>query len=223
MTKYVIIQVTKFIKGQTVQFMKKIILSLFFVGMFASSFAQTSVAIGIKAGPNFSRLDGTSSVNANYENRTGWHGGAFLLIKLGKVGIQPELLYSKQGATINVNQRDLNANYSYVNVPVIVKLYTVAGINLQIGPQFGFIANAERDEFNEATGTVTTENVDDKLKGSDISLALGAGWDLPFGLTIDARYNLGLTKIDDSDPDYGDVKSQVIQISLGYKLIKLGK
>lgn len=203
--------------------MKKILLSVLFVGLVAYSYAQSSLAIGIKAGPNFSKLDGTKSAGETYQSRTGWHGGAFVLIKVGKVGIQPELLYSKQGATIKVNQQDLKANYSYVNVPVIVKLYTVAGINLQVGPQFGFIASAERDKFDAATQNVTTENVDDRLKGSDISLALGAGWDLPFGLTVDARYNLGLTKIDDNDPAYADVKNQVIQVSVGYKLFKIGK
>lgn len=202
--------------------MKKILLSVVFVSLMAASYAQSSLSIGIKAGPNFSKLDGTKSLGETYENRTGWHGGAFVLIKVGKVGIQPELLYSQQGATIKVNQRDLKANYSYVNVPVIVKLYTIAGINLQVGPQFGFVANAKRDKFDEATNNVTTENVDDRLKGSDVSLALGAGWDLPFGLTVDARYNLGLTKIDDNDA-YNDVKNQVIQVSLGYKLFKIGK
>jgi hypothetical protein len=198
--------------------MKKYILLMVFIGVATYSYSQSSIAIGIKAGPNFSKLDGTSSIGATYENRTGWHGGAFVLIKVGKVGIQPELIYSKQGATIKVNQQDLEANYSYINVPVIVKLYTVAGINLQVGPQFGFVANAERDEL---AGT-TPGNAEDKLKGSDISLALGAGWDLPFGLTIDARYNLGLTKIDDSDSEYRDVKNQVIQVSVGYKLFTLG-
>ncbi len=201
--------------------MKKILLSILFVGLVAYSYAQSSLAIGIKAGPNFSKLDGTSSVQATYETRTGWHGGAFVLIKVGKVGIQPELIYSKQGATIKVNQQDVKANYSYVNIPVIVKLYTIAGINLQVGPQFGFLANAERDEWAGAQGD--PDNAENNLKSSDISLALGAGWDLPFGLAVDARYNLGLTKIDDNDPAFSDVKNQVIQVSVGYKLFKIGK
>jgi hypothetical protein len=203
--------------------MKKIILGAVFIfGAFAFANAQSQLAIGIKAGPNFAKLDGTSA-QGTYESRTGWHGGAFVLIKLGKVGIQPELLFSQQGSKIQVNQKDLKANYSYINIPVIVKLYTVAGINLQVGPQFGFISKAERDELDAFGQTVTTRNVKDKLKGTDMSLALGAGWDLPFGLTIDGRYNLGLSKIDDDDPEYRDVKNQVWQISVGYKLFKIGK
>jgi hypothetical protein len=67
-----------------------------------------------------------------------------------------------------------------------------------------------------SNGTTTI----DKLKGSDISAALGLGWDAPFGLSIDARYNLGLTKLNEGQ---SEIKNQVIQISLGYKLFKFGK
>ncbi|MBL0743457.1 porin family protein [Chryseolinea lacunae] len=112
-----------------------------------------------------------------------------------------------------MNTQDFDANFSYINIPVIVKLYTVAGINLQAGPQFGFLSKAEIDG----------DNVKDSFKKSDVSLALGAGWDLPFGLTIDARYNLGLTKIEETNPSYSNIKNQVWQVSLGYKLFKFGE
>jgi hypothetical protein len=93
----------------------------------------------------------------------------------------------------------------------MLKLYLIAGLNLQAGPQFGFLTTAEIDG----------EDVKELYKKSDVSVGLGAGWDLPFGLTIDARYNLGLSKINDGAADSA-VKNQVIQVSLGYKLIKLG-
>ncbi len=90
---------------------------------------------------------------------------------------------------------------------MLIKLYTIAGINLQAGPQFGFLSRAEIDD----------QNVKDSFKKSDISLALGAGWDLPFGLTVDARYNLGLSKIDDT-ATADKIKNQVWQISVGDKI-----
>lgn len=176
------------------------------------TFAQAQLAIGIKAGPNFAKLDGTSA-QGTFESRTGYHFGAFGLIKLTKIGIQPEILFSQQGSKIKTNTSDFDANFSYINVPIIVKLYTIAGINLQAGPQFGFLSRAEIED----------QDVKDAVKSSDISLALGAGWDLPFGLTLDARYNLGLSKIDDDDPTLSKIKNQVWQVSVGYKLIKLGK
>ena len=63
------------------------------------------------------------------------------------------------------------------------------------------------------------------MKSSDFTVGLGLGWDLPFGLTLDARYNLGLSKIYEDAPrnQTENAKNQVFQFSLGYKLIKLGK
>ncbi len=204
--------------------MKKIALFLVFVGIIAfanQANAQAQFALGIKAGPNFAKVD-VNDPDATWKGRTGFHGGAFALIKLTKIGIQPELLFSQQGSKVKFNSQDYDANFSYVNIPVILKLYTVAGINLQAGPQFGFLTTAESD-YNPLTNQPQNgADLKGAYKKSDLSLALGAGWDLPFGITIDARYNLGLSKIED-DPSIEATKNQVFQISVGYKLIKIGK
>jgi hypothetical protein len=199
--------------------MKKGVIAVLFVLGSLSAFSQAQVAIGIKGGLNFANID-ASSLNAAYNSRTGYHGGAFVLVKLGKIGIQPELIYSKQGSTVRINSVDIESNYNYFNIPIVLKLYTVAGINIQVGPQFGFASGDI--PYTAVTGQGQTVTLYDKLKGSDISAALGLGWDAPFGLTFDARYNLGLTKINEGALAK-DVKNQVIQISVGYKLFKFGK
>jgi len=56
-------------------------------------------------------------------------------------------------------------------------------------------------------------------KNSDTSVAFGIGWDLPFRLTADFHYNLGVSEIQD-DPSLTATKNQVFQLSLGYKLFK---
>ena len=189
--------------------------------------AQVQVALGLKAGPNFANINADESATANYKNRTGFHGGAFLLFKATKIGIQPEVIFSQQGSKVTINTQEYESNFSYINIPIIVKLYTVAGINLQAGPQFGFVSSAEAPmpAVNNPQ-QITVQDVKDLTKGSDFTVALGLGWDLPFGLTIDARYNLGLSKIYKDAPNTqqtSDAKNQVIQVSLGYKLIKFGK
>ena len=190
------------------------------------AYSQAQVAFGIKAGPNFANIDTKATAGENYRNRAGFHGGAFLLIKAAKIGIQPEVIFSQQGSKVEINSKNFESNFSYVNIPIILKLYTVAGINIQAGPQFGFITNAEtpiHDQLNP--GSYEVRDVKDKMKSSDFTLAMGVGWDLPFGLTLDARYNLGLSKIYDNAPSQQteNAKNQVFQLSLGYKLIKLGK
>jgi hypothetical protein len=205
--------------------MKKVIfflLGVLLLGIVSVSHAQMKMAIGLKAGPNFANLN-VHDANATYQNRTGWHGGAFLLVRGEKVGLQPEVIFSQQGSTIKINQQDFKANYSYLNIPVIVKLYTVLGINLQIGPQFGFLTRAKSDYDPITKQTYSsTRDVKAAYKKSDVSLAMGVGWDLPFGLTIDGRYNLGLTKLN-NDAAVEETRNQVWQVSVGYKIFKSGE
>ncbi len=200
--------------------MKKGVIAVLFVLVSLSAFSQAQVAIGIKGGLNFANID-ASSLSSAYNSRTGYHAGAFVLVKLTKIGIQPEILFSKQGTSVSLNGQNLNANFDYVNIPVIVKLYTIAGINLQLGPQIGFIASANQDRI--VNNVVQNVDVKSLLKSTDFSLALGLGWDAPFGLTFDGRYNLGLSD-NNNDPSAtsGSIKNQVFQFSVGYKLFKFG-
>ncbi|MBA4055358.1 MAG: hypothetical protein C0490_11650 [Marivirga sp.] len=191
------------------------------VALSSTAFAQ-EFGIGIKGGPNFANIDTESSAGDNYKNRTGFHLGAFALIRGERIGFQPEILFSQQGSKFKfTGSPDLKANFSYVNIPLILKLYTVAGINLQVGPQIGFLTSAESEDYNVTTGQITTEDIKDDLNSTDFSLALGVGWDLPFGLSVDGRYNWGLSDIN-SGATVGSVKNQVWQFSVGYKLFKFG-
>ncbi len=191
------------------------------IAVFLSSaaFSQVQFAVGIKGGPNFSKLDIGSSVAETYKSRAGLHGGAFALFKFTKIGIQPELQFSKQGSKFTVNSQNLEANFDYINVPVVLKLYLAAGINLQFGPQFGFLSSAA-GKIQDASGN-TISVAKGLYKDSDLSAVFGLGWDLPLGLMVEARYNLGLQKIQ-NNPDLDATKNQVIQVSLGYKLLKIG-
>jgi len=208
--------------------MKKITIILFLVTVSLYSFSQTEVAFGIKAGPNFANINTNESAGGIYESRTGWHAGAFIQFRGEKVGFQPEVIFSQQGSKFKYNSNDpsLEANFSYVNVPLVVKLFTVAGLNLQVGPQIGFLTSAEREDYASGqSGPITEQDIKDDMKKVDFSLALGVGWDLPFGLTLDGRYNWGLsdnndTVRSDSGAPIGQIKNQVWQISVGYKLFK---
>jgi hypothetical protein len=202
--------------------MKKTILALLLTGLSLYSFAQAKFAIGLKGGPNFANIDTEAGAGENYNNRTGFHLGAFMLLRGERVGFQPEILFSQQGSSFKYSgSPDLKANFSYVNIPLVVKLYTVAGINLQVGPQIGLLTSAKVEDFDSASGQVTESDIKNDLKKTDLSLALGVGWDLPIGLSIDGRYNWGLSDIN-SGADASSIKNQVWQISIGFKLLKFG-
>lgn len=204
--------------------MKKLAVVVLLMAVAVSGHSQVQVALGVKGGLNLARVDIKEGAS-NIENRTGFHGGAFALFKLTKIGIQPEILFSKQGSTFEFDNKDYEANFDYINVPILLKLYLAAGLNLQLGPQFAFTSTSQ---IIQTANGVKDEQDAKKLfdKKSDLALAVGAGWDLPFGLTVDARYNIGLSDIEftpENTTEPINFKNQVIQVSLGYKFIKLGK
>lgn len=201
----------------------KLILVVILSAISFAGFSQAQFAIGLKGGLNLSKIDFTEGLSANTNNRTGFHAGAFALIKITAFAIQPEVLFSKQGSKFTVNTASYEANFDYIAVPVMLKFYLPLGLNLQAGPQFSFLTV---DDLKATVQGGSTQDIATNFKKKqDTSLALGAGWDLPFGLTIDARYVLGLSdmKFQPSGSQPVEFKNKVVMVSLGYKLIKLGK
>jgi hypothetical protein len=222
--------------------MKKIICSLILLAFISgATHAQVRFDFGLKGGLNFASVNNlsTTNLNATYGNRTGYHVGAYAMIKVTKLAIQPEILFSRQGQNFSVsNLSNLNSNLDYINIPIILKLYLLGGLNLQAGPQFGFLYSSRGDVVTYLQGSVFSANSADLksfVKSSDLSLSFGAGWDLPLGLNLTARYNWGLTDINQKTgeviPPNGassslgtqEAKNQVVQLSIGYRLFKLGK
>lgn len=216
---------------------KRLILIVSFVSLISmASFAQIRFDVGLKGGLNFSSLNTSASVAQNYNNRTGYHAGIYAMLKLTKFAIQPEIVFSKQGQNFSVSSSsNLSSSYDYINIPIMIKFYLVGGLNLQAGPQFGFLASASGDLINKTTGAISSgQDLKDYVKSSDVSIGVGAGWDFPFGLNITARYNAGLSDINKytggtipstltSSVGTSEAKNQVFQFSVGYRLFKLGK
>jgi len=157
--------------------------------------------LGIKAGANFSSITDAQG----FSNKTGFLAGVFVGAKFGdKIGIQADLLYSQQGAEFDAGSFDL----TYVNVPVVLKYYLFKGLNLQAGPQFGFIVN---DDITSVPGSIF-DNA--KAESFDLSGIVGVGLDLPFGVRLDGRYNFGLSEVVKTNTN--NFKNSVISLSLGY-------
>lgn len=213
--------------------LKILLLTVFAVVAIQSVYGQAQIAIGLKGGLNFASMTGSTSLSSAYSNRTGYHYGAYVLFKFTKIGLQPEILFSKQGQKFTVNSQNYESNFDYISIPVMLKLYLAGGLNLQAGPQFSFLASAKGDVINTSTNGVSTgQDLKNFANSSDVSIALGAGWDLPFGLNIAARYNIGISDINKqtgtvnpalvSSMGTTQSKNQVIQVSVGYRLFKLG-
>lgn len=183
--------------------MKKLIIVMVAIFMGTTAFSQ-EIDFGIKAGANFANISDAS----NLSNKTGFQAGLFAGIKFtDKVGVQADLLYSQQGAKFKFGDFDL----TYINVPIVVKYYLIQGLNIQAGPQFGFIVD---DKITVNLGDVVT---DAKAENFDLSGVVGAGYDFPFGIRLDARYNFGLTDV--SKDTGADGKNSVFSLALGYSFL----
>lgn len=175
--------------------------SIVFILIIGFSTQAQGLDLGIKAGANFSNITDAS----NFDSKTGFVAGIFVGIKFSdKFALQPELLYSQQGAEFETGDFDL----TYVNVPVIFKYYLVKGLNIQAGPQFGFVVDDDiTNVFGEIGDDVETNDF-------DTSGVVGLGYDLPLGIRLSARYNFGLTEVSD-----GGGKNSVISLAVGYSFL----
>jgi hypothetical protein len=133
---------------------------------------------------------------------------------------------------VNGNVEDIVA-LSYLSFPILGKI--VFGKEgairpyLLAGPEIGFLLSAEEQGEGKMTvtamGTSQTESIDetidikDDLESTEFALNFGGGVVIPMGNTnlfLDARYGLGLTKINkESGAGVNDVKNNIIYINLG--------
>ncbi|TWI84940.1 outer membrane protein with beta-barrel domain [Lacibacter cauensis] len=168
--------------------MKAFIISGAFLFMAGSVLAQHSnVHVGLKGGLNISNI--ASSPNAGFDAKAGFHAGGLAHIHLNKQwAIQPEIMYSGQGAQSN----DVKTRLHYVNVPVQLQYMFDRGFRIQTGPQLGMLAAA-----NVQQGDVKT-NVKSSFKTAELGWTIGASYVGESGLGVDARYNYGITNINDA-------------------------
>jgi len=192
--------------------------------MFTSVSAQ-KIKYGSKLGVNIANIigDETDDLNA----RTSLHAGVIAEIMISdEFSFQPELLYSAQGTKSDYSEtldgvtfHFTSVKLEYINVPLLAKYYIVEGLSLEAGPQVGFLITANREfekTVNEETET-GEEDIIDEIKGIDFGLNFGLGYQLASGIFLDARYNLGLSNINDFEgADELKNQNRVLQISLGY-------
>lgn len=184
--------------------MKKIFLLFVMAGSFAAASAQ--INYGVKGGLNVANLGG-EDIEDN-KAKVGFHVGGFVGVTVAEnFSIQPELVYSLQGAKFD---GDAKYNLSYLNIPVLARYTSKSGFYGETGPQLGFLMSAKAKYDGGST------NVKDDLKKTDFSWAFGLGYLTQSNVGVSARFNLGLSKLDED----GEAKvfNRVFQVGLFYVL-----
>ena len=184
--------------------MKKLCIVAILAIFSVTSMKAQEAKFGAKAGVNFSNFTGDIDMN---KALTGFHIGAFVELELSEaITLQPELLFSTQGTKFEESGVSVDFDANYINLPVMFKYGVAEGLNLEAGPQIGFLISAE----------IADEDLKDEMESIDFGMNVGASYDFSEQLFAQARYNIGLTNV---IKDSGDEKIQnsVISVSLGYR------
>jgi hypothetical protein len=181
---------------------------------FASAQVLPSFQLGLKAGANFSKFNSENTFSS--ENRAGFYGGLWARIGAAGLHFQPELYVSgKKTNLVNDATGEVNSvRFTSLDVPLLVGTkFGAVGVGLRIntGPMFSFILD-ENQSFSQAAGNVFKADFKDQA----VAWQFGAGLDIK-KLSVDARYELGLSKINKSG--YPGTKLNLFTVGLGYRIL----
>jgi hypothetical protein len=184
--------------------------------MLISQAMMAQFHIGVKAGANFTKVDGQTFKN---QFRYGYHVGGFAEIGLGdKIGIQPEVLFNQVSTTLDSNYKNVYQDFfnadqtkvrlGYLSIPILLN-YKVIGnfLTLQAGPQFGILIDHNKE---------LVKNGVEAFKNGDFSMVGGAQVKLS-AIRVTGRYVIGLSDISDIG-NKDRWKNQGFQVSLGLAL-----
>lgn len=190
--------------------MKKIILVLSTIILLNFSSNAQAANFGIKAGSNFTKIDG-QSFSDGY--KMSFQGGLFMELDFNKkIGIQPEFLFSQSksenanGTTLPYTFQNSDVNLNYLTIPILFR-YKVANILvLNVGPQYSFLLNKSENRLIDNR---------EPFKATDFSMVGGAQLSFKY-MRIYGRYAIGLNNVNDLS-ESNKWKSQQIQLGVGFK------
>lgn len=175
-----------------------------------SKAVTSNMQLGLKAGVNISNIQIKNNEDA-YDPRTGFHVGALAHIHISDhFAVQPEVMYSTQGAEAGI----LKLKQEYINVPVLLQLMANNGFRLETGPQACFLISAKNKNGD------LEFDVKDQLKTVTFAWSFGASYLSKTGLGLDARYNLGISNINDDNASSPESKNHVWQVGVFYQFMQ---
>ena len=133
--------------------------------------------------------------------------------------------YTESSSDYKAELKEAKIELGYINVPVVANVYLFKGFAVKTGVQFGFLTSAKEKGKVKITSGSTTVNMDleddnsdykDACKKFDVSIPIGISYQFKAPVTLDLRYNVGLTKVNKEEADKNS-KNNVVQLTVGYK------
>ena len=199
--------------------MKKVLIVLAVLGVFGVTEARAQDRGGVRVGLNLANLSGNDPSDlGETDARAGLVVGLFGVVPLTQsIALQPEVLYSQQGAKLEDGSDEATIKLDYLQVPVLARfrlgMSPSAPVHALFGPSFGFRTNAEVDVNGETIDD--NDEFEDETESFDIGLVAGVAVNAGPAV-VDARYTWGLRNIDKTG-DGSDVKNRVFSVSVGFR------
>ena len=220
--------------------MKKLATLLVALVASVSSFAQVekgTFTLQPMVGIDVTSLSGDASLfdnlPATFNSKVGFVGGVEGAYQFtDRFGLSVGVLYAMGGAKVDYTidgksakdidglTNDSKLSVSALNVPVLANVYVWKGLALKAGIQPQFLLSAKKQaKVDYNSETLVDEDIDSKEFSNSVSLSVpvGASYDFPFGLTVDARYNIGITNVAKYDDNKVIGKHNMFQVTVGYK------
>ena len=204
--------------------MKKIIV-VFVVLLLITEIWAKGFHIGVKGGLNITNIISEDDV-FDFKSKTGIIFGGHVFYPISNsIAIQPELLYTMKGTEYEFDGMKVVHNLNYLEMPILVKLMSAKNNknikpSLFFGPAVSMLLSAKsKTDYPkdlEDLGLKDEEiDIKNNRKSFDIGIIVGGGIDFNSGLTLDIRYNRGLTEIGATE-SYVDMKNSVFSFLIGY-------
>ena len=193
--------------------MKYFKLIVFVLSICFFSTANAQFKFGVAGGINHASFSGASL--GTFESVTGFNAGLITEIKLPiELGVEVDVLYSTKGSIFKINSPPItiDSKYSltYIDIPVVGKLYILKVINLQLGVQYSYLMGAN----------LTIEGIESEaketFKTSDVGAIIGFGVDVS-KIHFSTRYSIGITSIGSGG---GETKNKMLAFTVGFWLKK---
>lgn len=210
--------------------MKKALLLCCALLLMGTATLPAQVRFGVKAGLSFNDytdLTKSESLQAAWDAQTSFHAG-LVLSAITPIGFafQPEILYARQGASLNANGHKDYASYEfdYLQIPLNlqwgVSIYNFRPF-VQASP---YLSYALRKSVDVGSLGIDLTNDDwDDVNRFDYGFGLGAGFDI-WKLQFSAKYNWGFGKVmdmedltwDQAKENIKSTKNRSFQLSLAF-------
>ena len=193
--------------------------ALVLVLLFAVEASAQEASWGIKGGVNFATLTAETDPGPEFGYRIGVLAGGFYTWPItSHLDLQPEGLFSQQGATLDsIGVDKITVKLDSVVVPVLVRYRlrpSGKGLVFFGGPSVGFTVRAHTTvEFGDQS---ISDDFKDQVESVDYGVVFGAGWEGDRFL-LDGRYTWGLSVLSNDPNDADRAKHRVISLLAGVR------